>query len=157
MNCARIVLILTALLTVNPAAADDSLGRIFFTPAQRAALDAGKQIKQPKTAKRTPRVRVPASITLNGIVVRSDGERTVWINERVFQGNRNPSGLRVNPSARTPAVADIQIRDKRKSVKLSVGQTYRRSSGEIIEAFESVAEPLKKPNSRDDPPKAPDN
>lgn len=156
MNRALFTLILAICFAVN-AAADDDLGRLFFTTAQRAALDAGKQISQSKAVKRAPRVKIPAKITLNGIVVRSDGERTVWINERVYQGERNPSGLRVYPSVQTPAVADIQIRENRKPVKLSVGQTYRRSSGEIIEAFESAAEPSKAPKSRDVPPKVPDN
>jgi hypothetical protein len=51
--------------------AQTGLGRLFFTPAERAELD-----RQPRTgaapAHSAPRV-------LNGVVRRSDGSATVWI------------------------------------------------------------------------------
>lgn len=157
MTCIRLALVLCACIAASPAAAEDKLGRLFFTAAQRAALDAGKQINLAKKGKRAPTIKTPGKIKLNGVVVRSDGERTVWVNNRAYQGRRNPTGLRVSPSTQEPAIADIQIRGDRKPVKLRVGQTYRRASGDITETFESSAEPAKTPKSPDVPPKVPDN
>ncbi len=50
------------------------LGRLFFTAEQRKQLDSGEgqtAIVQPQP---------PAVQVLNGIVQRSDGTRTIWIN-----------------------------------------------------------------------------
>lgn len=58
------------------AAAQAPLGRLFFTPDERAALDAGGPLHaEPPAAETelTPR-------RLDGIVRRSDGRATVWIN-----------------------------------------------------------------------------
>ena len=54
-----------------PAHAQSALGRLFFSPAERAALDRDTDTPS-DAAESTPR-------TLNGIVRRSDGKATVWI------------------------------------------------------------------------------
>jgi hypothetical protein len=61
-----------ALTPAMPAAAD-GLGRLFFAPEQRARLDADHA----RTA--TP-ADSPNVISIDGIVQRHGGARTVWIN-----------------------------------------------------------------------------
>lgn len=152
----RLVVIVLATLATNLASAEDDLGRLFFTPAQRAALDAGKEINLPKTDKEPAKRSTPAAITLNGVVVRSDGERTVWINDRAYQG-RDPEGLGIRPSAQAPAVAEIRIREERKAVQMRVGQTYSSESGKITEAYETPPKSAQAGKSAESAPKATDN
>ncbi|MDD5249612.1 MAG: hypothetical protein PHY45_11535 [Rhodocyclaceae bacterium] len=57
------------------AAGAEPLGRLFFTPAQRALLDRQRQGGSVEQA--------PEAVArLDGIVARADGKTTVWINGR---------------------------------------------------------------------------
>ena len=61
------------LLTITPPSGAAELGRLFFTPEQRAQLESGQQ----------PDVDThdsPHELSVNGIVQKHGGERTVWIN-----------------------------------------------------------------------------
>jgi len=66
------ILVLAFGLAPGLALAQAPLGRLFFTPEERAELD------------RAPTERIaadaPTTRTLDGIVRRSDGSATVWIN-----------------------------------------------------------------------------
>jgi hypothetical protein len=69
--------LLLVLLTVGASAQAEPLGRLFFTPAQRAALDQRRQLAvQAEEANRPG----PAVLAVNGQVRRSSGRRTTWIN-----------------------------------------------------------------------------
>jgi len=65
------IMALVISLSSAPVFAQPALGRLFFTPAERAALD-----RAPADAQASAE---PTSRTLNGIVRRSDGQGTVWI------------------------------------------------------------------------------
>lgn len=106
-------------------AAGQELGRLFFTPQQRVALDAGRRIATTKPKGRTTSAKRPVrEIRLDGIVTRSDGERTFWVNGRAYH-NGQPSGLRV--TAVEPAAARIHVGESAKAIKLRVGETHGRS------------------------------
>jgi hypothetical protein len=122
------IAVLLALGAVTTYAADEPLGRLFFTPEQRAALDAGRRIattKKSPSAAKPAAPRGPREIELNGIVVRSDGSQTVWINNQAYQ-DRQPRGMRVE--VRDPASAKIQVGRSGPKVDLQVGEAYQRSS-----------------------------
>lgn len=67
--------LLFALLAAAIPAEGGALGRLFFTPEERAALDRQRQLgveeSQPAEA---------AALSINGIVRPSGGNATVWIN-----------------------------------------------------------------------------
>ncbi len=67
----------------------ESLGRLFFTPQQRAALD--RQRQQGTTA--NTHVDQQASYTLNGEVRRSSGRNTRWVNGEAQTGAGTPRGI----------------------------------------------------------------
>ena len=94
------------LLLAGPANAEQ-LGRLFFTPAQRAQMDYGyARNVQPGGSSNT--------VMLNGIVQMRGGKRTVWIN-----GVPQMAG----PSDdRSPASLPVPLPGRNKSVKLKVGQ-----------------------------------
>ena len=134
MKLTATALLMLALLAPSLHAAEP-LGRLFFTPAQRNTLDAGKQLDRPKKA--GPSVRGPRSVTLNGIVTRSDGESTVWVNGRVLD-KRPASGVSATASGSDPATARLKLRGARDTVRMRVGQRLARSTGKIAEPYESI-------------------
>jgi hypothetical protein len=119
----------------------EPLGRLFFTPEQRNALDAGKQVSKPRAATAAPR-----ALKLNGVVTRSDNETTVWVNGRTV-GNNGTSAAGVAASAADPAAARVKLRGMGTQVKLRVGQSLDRSTGKVTEAYESAAAGRSAPNS----------
>ena len=132
----RILLVLAAMLPWCATHSAEPLGRLFFTPSQRAALDAGKQISKPRTV-RAVAPRRPRAVTLNGVVTRSDGESAVWINGHEA-GNKSVSGVRASTSAADPTSAQLKVGGARKSVRLRVGQQLDPVSGKVLERYESA-------------------
>lgn len=94
------------LLLAGPANAEQ-LGRLFFTPAQRAQMDYDY-------ARNVQPGGNSNSVSLNGIVQMRGGKRTVWIN-----GVPQTAG----PSDdRSPTSLPIPLPGRNKSVRLKVGQ-----------------------------------
>ena len=86
----------------------DGLGRLFFTPGQRAQLDREYAQQAPAEERHTP------ALTLNGIVQRSDGARTVWINGKVQ--NADGSGTLA------PDTHAVALPGRSQPVEIKVGQ-----------------------------------
>lgn len=89
----RLCLLLLSIATLAQAQNPAPLGRLFSTPAQRAELDARRSAAgQPAAAPlATPPAPTPASaalpppVELNGLVQRSSGRSTVWLNQQAQQ------------------------------------------------------------------------
>jgi hypothetical protein len=116
--------------------AAEPLGRLFFTPSQRAALDAGKQVSKSR-AVRAVAPRGPRAVTLNGVVTRSDGGTAVWINGRVAD-SKGVRGVRASASATDPTSAQLRVGGAQKTVRLRVGQQLNPVSGKVLEPYESA-------------------
>lgn len=101
-------LLLLALLLPACAQADE-LGRLFFTPQQRAQLDR-QNIQNSSTDSGSN----GSSLTVNGIVQKNGGARTVWIN-----GVPQAAG---KGDKRDPASAQVAVPGQSKPVKIKVGQ-----------------------------------
>src|SRR4051812_6559397 len=125
-----VLCLLPAALSGNAAWATEPLGRLFFTPAQRHIFDSGKQL--PSSRKAAP--PGPQTAKLNGVVTRSDGENTVWINGHTI-GQKDPP-IKATASPTDPAVARVQLPDGKNEVKLKVGQRYVRSTAKIVESYQ---------------------
>lgn len=95
-----------AVLIAIPAAQAETMGRLFYTPQQRTQLD----FAYARSA--TPDGKSPV-LTVNGIVQKNDGTRTVWING-VAQTTRGPKN-------RNPAAETVQVPGKSVPVRLKVG------------------------------------
>lgn len=133
----RILLVLAAMLPWCATHSAEPLGRLFFTPSQRAALDAGKPLSKPRTV-RAVAPRGPRAVTLNGVVTRSDGESAVWINGHEARG-KSVSGVSASTFATDPTSAQLRVGGARTSVQLRVGQQLDRVSGRVLESYESTA------------------
>ena len=132
----RFFLIVATMLSCSATHSEEPLGRLFFTPSQRAALDAGKQIGKPRTA-RAVTSRRPRAVTLNGVVTRSDGESAVWINGHETRG-KSVSGVSASALATEPTSAQLRVGGTRKVVRLQVGQQLNPASGKVIETYQST-------------------
>jgi len=101
------------LFTAADTANAEELGRLFFTPQQRALLERGQQpyIGEPGNTGKPDSID---SLTLNGIVQKHGGERTVWIN-----GVPQPAG---NSKEHAPESEPVTIRGQAHPVEIKVGQ-----------------------------------
>ena len=140
-------------LQINESAfaQDEALGRLFFTPSQRAALDANIRSAS-KESKPAP--LPPPSVTVNGVVTRSDGERTVWIDGKPY--HRDDAGdiqIRVEPD--DPAVVELKVQGVRRRQSVRVGQQLDPATGQTREAFDTP--PNHSGNSGAEPASTPDS
>ncbi|MDO8294192.1 MAG: hypothetical protein Q7T29_15230 [Gallionella sp.] len=102
----KIGLIAYLLIAAPPTYAKE-LGRLFFTAEQRAQLEYSQQ-------KNNPAPGNARSLTVNGIVQKYGGERTVWIN-----GVPQPAG---KSDERAPESVPVAIPGQSQPAKLKVGQ-----------------------------------
>ena len=99
--------LLTALLIITTPSGADELGRLFFTPEQRTQLDYSYvREASPENNDR--------ALTLNGIVQKRGGKRTVWINGVARQAGQSDE--------RSPESLPVPIPGQSKSIKMKVGQ-----------------------------------
>lgn len=129
----RPLAILSALAIANAlyshAIAEETLGRLFFTPEKRQALDHQRQfnIQEKVETQHEP------TFTINGVVTRSSGKQTVWINSVAHDGRKNdesPQAVIVTPNHAHPGEVVIQPEDS-PTTTASVGDTVDRTTGEV--------------------------
>ena len=85
-------MLITACVLATPAFAGDP-GRLFYTPEQRARLEATRAHK-PSPSKAPVAAFDSPPIVFDGVVKRSDGAATSWINGRPHSGTSQANGLR---------------------------------------------------------------
>ena len=113
-----IAALLGALLGSAGAGAQE-LGRLFFTPEQRAALDARRKARVPDKPAAAPQAESPVT-RVNGAVQRSGGRSTVWVNgeaipEGAAPGTAQPAPSRTGPGRVTLPAGEGAQRDLRES------------------------------------------
>ena len=119
----------TLLAALCPAAsAEEELGRLFFTPERRQALDRQRQFN----IQEKQEIPEDATLTINGVVTRSSGKRTVWINGVAQNDNEEPSGVTVIPNRKAPGNVIVQSNDARVG-NARVGETVNRNTGETTD------------------------
>jgi hypothetical protein len=174
----RIVLLMVLLLP-HLAQAEDRLGRLFLTPAERSNLDYVRQTSKPpdKTIKSevseesaepgevTPSAPVSA-VTVQGYVKRSDGKGTVWVNRRPLRETSTQGEIGVGRVGGTDGRVRLKISGAEKEVALKAGQTYDPVSGAVVEHARDLPETVRpemtpvdgksgKPAAAPDAPKKP--
>lgn len=109
------------------------LGRLFFTPDQRARMDVARQ-NQRSTAlePETQPEPAPATVTLNGVIAPSNGRPMVWINGRLQEQGRAPSPVIMPETGRQISVT---APDGSSRIPLKVGQSIDTSSGKVEEGW----------------------
>ena len=133
---------LAASLLMLPSAVNAELGRLFFTQAQRNALDMARKQnirleigneeteRQQNGANAAP---LPQTVRLNGMIQRSDGNNTVWLNNKPITG-QNAAGMSFSTN-RNESKVKLQLPDGGRSMDLKVGQTAEINSGTVEESY----------------------
>ena len=118
---------LIGLAMLAPAGAADApeLGRLFFTPEKRAALERQRafNIQEAQTLQGN-------TMSLDGVVYRSGGKSTVWINHQAQSENESArTGVSAVVSPKTPGSA-LLAPGEEAPAQLKVGETINRTTGE---------------------------
>jgi hypothetical protein len=121
------------------AVAADFLGRLFFTPEQRNRLEQRRQsnVSEVVAAQNTGADNdepVASYLNVQGQVVRSNGEHTVFINGVGYTGRDAPKGTRLAPGRRLGEVVIVPS-DGAAPVPLKVGQSLDKNSLTIDDAL----------------------
>ena len=142
-------------------AAGAELGRMFFTPAQRATLDNFRKLNVQNAAVSddgidkdlAPPAPAPGRelVSVDGLVRRSDGKNTVWLNNRAISG-RQAGGIGVATGSNDNRVR-LTIPQSGRRIDLKVGQTAEIVSGTVAESYAWRAPPPK-PEVKAAPPVA---
>jgi hypothetical protein len=140
----RIIFILFALsinfLWSGIAKGEESFGRLFTTPAERANLDYLRRTtqlpkvvaNQPTEATAAPAVASPVSV--QGYVKRSDGKKsTVWVNNAPVQEGSGSGEVTVGKLRRDDNQVPIKLSTTGKSLSLKAGQVYDPETDSVLE------------------------
>lgn len=140
MRALAVILLAASVLFPGLTAAQDKLGRLFFTPAERNALDAQRKVagdlaNRPVAQKgpELPKAPPPRMVTLNGVVRRSDGETTIWVNNQAV--HERFRDVDVMPGSITRETVSVQLPGSGRQVKLKVGQSVDSSTGKVEENY----------------------
>lgn len=75
-------------------------GRLFYSPTQRAMLNDArvrKQTDSPNTSATAPTLPAPAPVSFDGVITRSDGVATHWVNGRPQVGRSSDKVRNLKP------------------------------------------------------------
>ena len=132
----------------------DDLGRLFFTPGERAQFDLERRrANQPappppsvtaaELAARADAVPPPLqAMTLNGVVRRRAGPSTVWINGETRDSRAaslpDAAGARVRL---TPDAVEFALDPTAQWQSIKPGQTYDPARARMVDAYETPPPP----------------
>ncbi|HTT08739.1 MAG TPA: hypothetical protein VMH34_08105 [Gammaproteobacteria bacterium] len=145
----RLMLLQMSVLCVAFSAAGpvsaDPLGRLFTTPAEREELQR-LRTAPPVVAKPgpppAPVAEAPAPppevppVTVNGVVVRSHGEGTAWVNgKNTYDGDLSADHVAVDTRGLRGARVTVETPGHLPDVGLKPGQTYHPETGQITDLY----------------------
>jgi hypothetical protein len=130
-----------------PAQAD-ALGRLFYSPAQREMLDLARKTTPLNTNSSEAEPNVAQGFIVNGVVTRSDGQRSTWVNGHLEQSVDHSGKHGRNQ-------AHVQLPGG--EIKLKVGQSYNPTTGRVEENYRRAPPAAAQPEpsvAKPTPPKA---
>ena len=130
-NYGGLVLGLFLIAACIPFPADsEELGRLFFTPERRQLLDRQRQfnIQERKEVPEDP------MLTINGVVTRSSGKRTVWVNGVAHEETSVSDGANVVPERKNPGRVTLQTGET-SVTDIGVGSSINRTTGESADVI----------------------
>lgn len=122
---------LTVLLLAGTAFAQaGDLGRLFFTPEERAAMERERLTTHIPIS----RADGAGAVTFNGYVKRSSGESTIWLNG-IAQPPSGRNRIAVTENSHALGEITVKLPDSRRAYPLKVGQTLYLGNGKIREGY----------------------
>jgi hypothetical protein len=143
-------LIYIGLVCLTNVAYADTLGRLFSTPSERAALNRVRQIKKeivPQKVEQASSLEMsspeplPRVIELQGYVKRSDGKQaTVWVNHQALQEGTMTDEVSIGKLSATNNRIPIKLKANGQVVGLKAGQIYAPESGQVVEMQSGIVD-----------------
>ena len=118
------LLLFASLGSISDSGSAQELGRLFFTPEQRQALDARRRARLPDRPN-APVVASPGT-RLDGYVRRENGKSTVWVNGEALPETA-PEAPRIGSSGRVT----VNVGESGARAGLRPGETLDRGTGEV--------------------------
>jgi hypothetical protein len=117
--------LLLAGASLRVQAQTESLGRLFFTPEKRLLLE-----RQRASNIQAAQSLEGETMSLDGVVQRSSGKSTVWINGRAQEENEAArTGVNVRLTPKDPGRAQLSPGEE-SPTQLKVGEAINRATGE---------------------------
>lgn len=113
------------LLGASLPASAEPLGRLFFTPERRAALERQRQLN----IRETQQAIEGATLSVSGVVQRSSGKTTAWINGAPQNERDAGAGVHVEIDRANPSRTTV-ITDEESPASLRVGEAINRATRE---------------------------
>lgn len=159
MKKISLLLTLCAIIPTQLWAADATtppkLGKLFFSPNERATLDVIRQnskapekiITAQDIEEDAPEITAEAvssaPVMLKGYIQRSDGKNTIWVNNQAMpEKSANPDWAVGTLKKNTGAVPITVNGQEKKTVLLKAGQIYDPSTGQIYNHTTDVPKPV---------------
>lgn len=140
----KLLIALLLATTLSPTvSAEEALGRLFFTPERRQALDRQRLMN----IQDTQQLNEAPTLTINGVVTRSSGKRTSWINGSAQNENEISGGTQIIPSRKNPGKVEVQTGDL-PAADARVGETVNRNTGEARDLLNDGRIVIKRPATR---------
>lgn len=121
-----VLLACLCLLGAGPACAQEQLGRLFFTPERRIALERQRQLNIREAEAQV--VEVGATLSVSGVVQRSGGRSTTWVNNTP-QDEKDATGVRVQIDRANPGRTTV-VAGEEQPAPLKVGEAINRTTRE---------------------------
>ncbi len=148
------LLLLVVSAAVNNVVLAEDIGRLFLTPDQRARLQQLRHATPAADAvleviEDTPPAPVAddamavgeavQSLTINGIVTRSDGTATVWVNGvNTYDGDLDALAARVDTDTAARGRVNVQWPGSDRVVPLKPGQSYYPATDQVSDLYEDT-------------------
>lgn len=147
-----------ACLTMAASASAAEIGRLFFTPSERAQLDIARTQKKTTAPAAAPaaveeETPLPQVVTYGGLVRRSDGKSMLWLNDRLLEEKEALTGPALQGKVRPDGAVSLRTSQSASSVEIKVGQSVELLSGKVAEG-RSVEAPAKPASRKQDEPAA---
>lgn len=103
---------------------EEPLGRLFFSPERRSAMERQRQynIKESQAME-------GETLSLDGVVLRSSGKKTYWVNGRAQNDDSNSSGVAISSNRKNPGQARVTSNGE-PMADLRIGETLNLSTKE---------------------------
>ncbi len=148
-----LLLIIATLPSLANAEEQTHMGRLFFTPNDRATMNVirknskapDKVIKAEDISKDDDVVteqQAPVAIRpviMNGYISRSDGKNTLWINDRAVTEKTAAGEVNVGQLNKNQVKVTV---NKNKSANLKPGQVYDPNTGKIYNHLSEAPKPV---------------
>ena len=127
MSRAATLILGAALAAAALPCAAQELGRLFFTPEQRTALDARRKARVPDRP--AAAAVVAPTMRLDGYVKRSRGRSTVWVNSEALDESALESPH--IPRGSADDRVSVPVGENRSRIQMRPGETLDRGNGEV--------------------------